>query len=227
MTQTAHLEDQSLRAVLAQVLLAAVGDAATPLHIAGGSYVFRAGDTPKEVFVLCDGRVSLSPPGDRGQLLQVLEAPDVFGDGALFSRAEFAVDARAMVDSVVMSVPAAVFFDCLTRHPTLTRNLVQALARRVLELQSRMGEMLAGDVRRRLIRFLLDSAGDRVELSQGAIAELLGAHRTTVHRVLHDLHELGAITIAYRQVDIVDRAVLGREAAARARSPYPTGGWAA
>jgi CRP-like cAMP-binding protein len=70
-------------------------------------------------------------------------------------------------------------------------------------------------IQQRAARWLLtaqDRAGDRIELTQEALAELLGVQRTTVNAVVGALQDLGLISARRGRVIVVDRAGLKRHA---------------
>jgi CRP-like cAMP-binding protein len=67
----------------------------------------------------------------------------------------------------------------------------------------------------RAARWLLtaqDRAGDRIELTQEALAGLLGVQRTTVNAVIRELQDEGLIATGRGMVHVVDRAGLTRRA---------------
>jgi CRP-like cAMP-binding protein len=57
-----------------------------------------------------------------------------------------------------------------------------------------------------------DRAGDRIELTQDALASLLGVQRTTVNAVIKDLAAEGLISTSRGTVRVLDRAGLKRRA---------------
>ena len=70
-------------------------------------------------------------------------------------------------------------------------------------------------IQQRAARWLLtaqDRAGDRIELTQEALSELLGVQRTTVNAVVGSLQEQGLISARRGRVIVVDRAGLRRHA---------------
>lgn len=70
-------------------------------------------------------------------------------------------------------------------------------------------------IQQRAARWLLtaqDRAGDRIELTQEALAELLGVQRTTVNAVVGALQDQGLISARRGRVIVVDRAGLKRHA---------------
>lgn len=65
----------------------------------------------------------------------------------------------------------------------------------------------------RAARWLLhaqDRAGDRIELTQEAFADLLGVQRTTVNAVIRELQDEGLVTTGRGVVRVADRAGLKR-----------------
>ncbi len=70
-------------------------------------------------------------------------------------------------------------------------------------------------IQQRAARWLLtaqDRAGDRIELTQEALAELLGVQRTTVNAVVGALQDQGLISARRGRVIVVDRSGLKRQA---------------
>jgi DNA-binding transcriptional regulator YhcF (GntR family) len=55
-----------------------------------------------------------------------------------------------------------------------------------------------------------DRAGDRIELTQEALADLLGVQRTTVNAVIKELSSEGLIGTGRGTVRVIDRAGLKR-----------------
>ena len=111
------------------------------------------------------------------------------------------------------------------RHPALDRGLVELLARRVRRLSAHLTEALYVPVEARVVRRLLalcreyggaDSGPGgrpvRVPLTQTELAELAGATRPTVNRVLRSLQDEGVLTLARGRIEVQDRAALRRHA---------------
>jgi len=83
------------------------------------------------------------------------------------------------------------------------------LASYVERMQQRVEELASGDLKVRTATLLLnetDTGSDTVRLPQLTLAELLGASRSSVNRVLKDLEARGMLRIRYRRIDVLDRA---------------------
>lgn len=188
-------------------LVAEVGEQ----HHAGGTFVFRQGDPAAQVHIIREGAVELSRMSrGRRVTLQVLRPGDVFGDVPLFLGEPEPFDARAVVDSIVLSMDAPTLFRLLSSRPRLMRRWMISLAGRMSGLQQRLIEVLAGGLEAQLASVLLHQADDmgRVVISQAELAALVGAQRTSVQRVLKQLADAGLLEVGYRKIDLIDRAGL-------------------
>ena len=70
-------------------------------------------------------------------------------------------------------------------------------------------------IQQRAARWLLtaqDRAGDRIELTQEALSQLLGVQRTTLNAVVRALQDQGLITIRRGRLLVIDRPGLKRQA---------------
>lgn len=177
---------------------------------AGGTTVFRMGDLPDRVYIVREGSVELTRElHGRRVTLQLLHPGDVFGDIPLFARMPLPFDARALEDSVVLSVDSLTLWRVLEQRPRLAHRWMVSVALRMAEVQGRLVDLLAGGLQAQLASLLVREAErGRVHLSQQMLAALVGGRRTSVNRVLKDLEARRLVTLRYRQVEILDPAGL-------------------
>lgn len=180
-------------------------------QVAGGTFVFRQGDGAARVHVVRAGAIELSKVvNGRRVTLQRLRPGDVFGDvPAILGRTE-PFDARAVEDSTVMSIEAAALFELLGTRPGVARRWFMSMAERMAGLQDRLDDLLAGSLEAQLASLLLREAGSGgdVELTHARLAELLGAQRSSVQRVLKSLERDELIELHYGRIAVVDREAL-------------------
>jgi CRP-like cAMP-binding protein len=118
-------------------------------------------------------------------------------------------DARALVDSVVLSIDAETLFDLLARNPRLMRRWLISVATRMATVQARLVDLLAGGLREQVASLLLREAEQgRVRFAQPVVAELVGSRRTSVNRILKHLEAEGLVRLRYREVEVIDEAGL-------------------
>ena len=104
----------------------------------------------------------------------------------------------------------------LAARPALAQRFLYSLASRLDRMQQRLLQLTGGDLRRQVASLLLDETGDAhlvVRLPQATLAQLLGATRPAVNRVLKALEAEGLIRLGYREIEVADPRALERIAA--------------
>lgn len=171
-----------------------------------GTTLFRARSMPACVHIVRSGSVRLTREVRGRQVtLQILRPGDVIGDVPLLVRMTEPFDAIAVEDSVVLSIDSVELSHLLERRPRLAQRWLVSVAMRMAATQARLAELLAGGLEVQLASLLLREADDgSVRLSQAILAELLGARRTSVNRLLRHLESTGLVRLGYGEVEIVD-----------------------
>jgi CRP-like cAMP-binding protein len=129
------------------------------------------------------------------------------GQAPAFSRAEVLIGGRAF------RVPMEALEDAKKRSPFIG-NLFCRYSDYLLSMVMQSVACNAfHSISERAARWLLyvqERAGDRIELTQEALARLLGVQRTTVNAVIKDLTSEGLIGTSRGTVRVMDRAGLKR-----------------
>lgn len=189
---------------------------------AGGTFVFREGDDSARIHVVRSGRLELSREQDGHRVtLQVLRPGDIFGDVPVLLGQPEPFDARAMVDSVVLSFDSDTLYELLRTRPRVAERWLVSLADRTYRFQERLNDLLSGSLESRTASLLLREASDGVvDLTQQGIADLLGTQRSSVNRVLKTLEAAGVVEVHYGEVEVLDSGAL---AALDPVGPLPSG----
>lgn len=180
------------------------------MSYAGGTYVFREGDDSARIHVVRSGRLELSREKDGNRItLQILRPGDVFGDVPVLLGQPETFDARAVEDSVVLSFDSDTLYELLRTRPRLAERWLVSLADRTYRFQERLNDLLSGSLESRIASILLREARDgRVAITQQGIADLCGAKRSSVNRVLKNLEAAGVVEVHYGEVELVDAGAL-------------------
>ena len=164
------------------------------------------------------GEVELSHrSGVRRVVLQILRDGDLLGDVPYFCRLPSPYTARTLTEVMLIRLERKDLEGLLASHPMIAQRFLYSLASRLERMQRRLLQLTGGELRTQVAALLLDEAGadsEPVRLPQATLAELLGARRPSVNRVLKQLEAEGAIRLTYRQVDILDAGALARVAGA-------------
>src|SRR5512134_925304 len=192
--------------------------------------VFEAGrnvltiEQPGEVvYVILHGTVKIHiEQGDRDVIISILGAGDLLGEMSLIDSIGRSASAVTLENSLMLWMDKVSFNYILDNFPAVARNLVRILSARV-RLSNQLIQALATlDVNGRVARQLLafaekygrekDGATQiRIVLTQGDIADLVGASRKRVNQTMVLFKEQGLIdTSAEGRIAIRDSEGLAR-----------------
>jgi CRP/FNR family cyclic AMP-dependent transcriptional regulator len=180
--------------------------------------LFHEGDPAGNLHLVAKGRVAIrvtTPLGDIATL-DVVPSGGVLGEMALLATGGVrSATAVALEPTETHSVDAERFAEMRRRQPELTEVLVTLLAARVRQLNDRLLEALylPADVRllRRLVQ-LTSTYGSDIPLTQEDLADLAGATRATVNRVLRREEKEGTVVLGRGRLTILDRQALAKRA---------------
>ncbi|MBV1775873.1 Crp/Fnr family transcriptional regulator [Burkholderiaceae bacterium DAT-1] len=189
-------------------------------QLAAGETLFVRGDAPDGLYCVVDGCIRVSGLTESGNeaLLAMLDAPQWFGEIALFDRNVRTHDARAEVASVLLHVPQNQLEALLDAHPHFWRHMGRLLTQRLRILFGAVEDLLLLEPTERVARRLasmatgygaLDGASKRmVRVSQEQLGTMLALSRQTVNQALKTLESTGAIRRSRGEIEIVDMYAL-------------------
>lgn len=123
-----------------------------------GETVFREGEKATELSFVVLGRVKIVKTAQgRDVILGLFGAGEPVGAVAAFERTLYPATAVALEPSTVLHVGEREFFATVDAHPAMTRNLLQGLVLRQLEITRRLAD-LTGSVEYRIARLFLTLA---------------------------------------------------------------------
>lgn len=183
-----------------------------PRSVRVGSLLMRSGEDADRVFVVREGEVQLlarlRPVGRH--VVGLVRAGGVIGDIPMLCGKPMPFDAVVARDGVVLELERGRLVELLRTSPTLSLRWTTSVARRMEENQRRILAMLTLDLAGQVATILLDEREPGpsdlvvVRLSHAVIAQLLGARRQSVSRVMRDLRRRGLVGTGYRETALLD-----------------------
>lgn len=179
-------------------------------HYPAGTTMFRMGEAPTRIGIVHQGAVALSRDlNDRRIVLHILRSGDALGDIGVFLRMTAPYDGIALEDTKVLTIDSVEFLQLLEQRSRLALRWMNSLSCRLIGYQGRLAELLAGDIEAQIASVVIRrAAGGVVKLNQTHLAELIGASRSSVNRVLRQLEEKNLVRLRYSHVEILDEAAL-------------------
>jgi CRP/FNR family cyclic AMP-dependent transcriptional regulator len=204
------LENVPLFSGLAAEALAEIELHGTVKSFKKSAIIINQDDETYSLYVILSGRVKVYVSGEDGReaVLNHQSAGDYFGDLALIDKQPRVASVMTTEASKFMIISRDDFLTCLSRNPEIAINLIRPMTRRMRMLAKNVSSLALMDVYGRVARILLQQAqekdGDSVteRITQQEIADMVGASRAMVSRILKDLKEGGYISIEKKRITI-------------------------
>lgn len=173
--------------------------------------IINQGDKTDSLYVILSGSVKVFISGDDGReaVLNHQGQGEYFGDLALIDKQPRVASVITSESSKFMIITRADFMQCLSTNPDIALNLIRPMTSRIRMLAQNVSSLALLDVYGRVARTLLQEAakndqGDMVteKLTQQEIADMVGASRAMVSRILKDLKVGGYISTDKKRITI-------------------------
>lgn len=204
---------------LAPAPLSALARQCATIQARASEVIAASGTAFPGAFAVAYGTVKLAFRANGGEerVFRLVQAGQTFGEpGALLGRPSL-YEARALVESKLVVIPAAAMLAAIERDPRGARQLVLSLAERNVALLAEVEASSMLSSAQRLARYLSALAGAeaaaQLPTSKTVIAARLGMKKETLSRLLRAFAERGVIGMTRRDITILDREGLADLAA--------------
>ncbi|MCI8315579.1 MAG: Crp/Fnr family transcriptional regulator [Lachnospiraceae bacterium] len=184
-----------------------------------GNYIFRQGETPKNLFLVLEGTVMISKDfasGKRDVLFMVGQG-DVFGEMFLFADTKvYWYDAIAQENVRVLEIPWEFFYcfcsNACEHHRMITRNMLEIQSEKNFKMTRKLHLLSGTTLRERIALWLMEQVveGDIVKLTMNReeLADYLGTTRPSLSRELMKMQQEHLIETEKNIIKIVNRDAL-------------------
>ena len=175
-----------------------------------GQVLFEPEQSGEVLFVLKRGHVQIYRLNPDGKKLIVSEVRPggFFGEMALLGQGMFGNFAEATEESLICAMSRADILELFQRYPDVSMRVVDRLAQRLQEAESRLEVLAYQRLEARLASALLhecDPDDQTVHgLSQQDLAEIVGASRESVTRLLNQMAKNDVVRISRRKIVLLD-----------------------
>lgn len=182
--------------------------------------VITQGELSGSLYLIKSGRVKVSINSENGKevILSFLGAGEYFGEMSLFDDAPRSATVTTIEKTVLSVLSKHDFRRCITASPQIALHVIRDLIKRLRQADQKIESLASLDVYNRVLKTLLSlsSVNDRghwvvrQKLSQQELANLVGASREMVNRILKTLSESGVIEIIDKTITILQPDILER-----------------
>ena len=146
------------------------------------------------------------------QILEILQAGDVFGEVVLFGINNYPATARTMEDIKVNFLNRDDFKEYFNKNPQIAWGMLKVMAKKLAKAQHRIENLGLRNTKGRVARLimdLLDDFGDKqdefvLDISQSDLANFIGTSRETVSRTLSEFRKKDLLKMTDNKIIIND-----------------------
>ena len=187
---------------------------ATERNYPKNAVVLTEGEMGDSLFMIQSGKVKVFIGDEDGReiILKILGPGDFFGEMSMIDKQPRSASVTTIEASLFLVLSHAAFEKCVEQAPRIGNMVMRVLATRVREADRKIGTLALMDVYGRVASTLLELSvynngklmvGEK--LSQQDLANMVGASREMVNRILKDLSERGFISIESKSITIINR----------------------
>ena len=176
--------------------------------------VLTEGEMGDSLYVIQSGKVKVVIGDEEGReiILKILGPGDFFGEMSMIDKQPRSASVTTTEPATFLVLTHAAFERLIEKAPRIANVVMQILAHRVREADRKIGTLALMDVYGRVASTLLElsvySNGKLMvaeKLSQQDLANMVGASREMVNRILKDLSDRGFISIESKSITIINR----------------------
>lgn len=182
-----------------------------------GSYVFRQGETPKNLFLILEGSVMIAKDFASGKrdVLFVVGRGDVFGEMFLFVDSKtYWYDAITQGKVRVLEIPWQFFYcfcsNACEHHRMITRNMLEIQSEKNFAMTRKLHLLSGTTLRERIVLWLMEQAAEgdedviRLTMNREELADYLGTTRPSLSRELMKMQQEQLIQTDKNTIKILD-----------------------
>ena len=198
---------------LAEGELDLIRSLAAEKHYPKNAVVLTEGEMGDSLYMIQSGKVKVFIGDQEGRemILKILGPGDFFGEMSMIDKQPRSASITTLESAVFLVLSHSAFEKCIEKIPRIANMVMRVLAQRVREADRKIGTLAMMDVYGRVASTLLELAvydnGKMMvseRLSQQDLANMVGASREMVNRILKDLAERGFISVESKSITIIN-----------------------
>lgn len=182
-----------------------------------GDTIFYEGDSGAALYIVVSGKVKIVKLSEDGRekILAILGAGDYFGEMAIIEQEPRSATVIAQDDTEVFVLYQRDFQHLIKTTPKIMLNIVKTLCNRLRLANQQIEELVFRDVRSRVVSSILGVAQKHgikhkegieinLQLTHQDIANMVGASRELVTKILNELEDEKLIRISTKKIFVMN-----------------------
>ncbi len=196
---------------LAESDLAILSSHAVTKKFAKNTIIINEGDETDSLYIILSGKIKAFLSDEHGKeiILDMAGPGEYFGEVALLDEAPRSASVMTLEPSSFLIISKDDFKNCVAKNPDIAISLIKELTHRIRVLTSSVKGLALRDVYGRVAETLLNLATEEngtltisERPTQQELANMVGASREMVSRILKDLTSGGYIEVEDKKITI-------------------------
>ena len=201
-----------------------LGTILRPRSFTPNEIIFMQGDEGEYLYIIQRGRIKICINDSDGNeiIFAFLADGDILGEMAILDGKPRSATAVAVENTETFYIDRREFIDFLNSSPGVCIEIIGILCNRLRDADKHLEEISVIDVGGRLARKLLEMSVPSADkglfgepnfacyMSQEELAKVVGASRVMVNKLLNSFADLGFISIARKQLTILNTQEMNR-----------------
>jgi CRP/FNR family transcriptional regulator, cyclic AMP receptor protein len=224
---TCHLRSENFFCALSQESLEAFNQVKHAAVFPEGAVIFVQGQTPRGIFMLCQGQAKLSTTARDGKsfILRIAKAGEVLGLHAVVTGRPYELTGQTRQPSQLDFVSREDFLSFLKEHGDARLHAARHISREYQDACDGVRSVgLLHSISERLAKFLLESSAEgqvahgvvrtKLALTHEDISQLIGTSRESITRTLSEFRKKGIVELKGSSLIIHNKLALEQLVAA-------------
>ncbi len=182
-----------------------------------GAVLFREGEPGREMFVVQQGRVTISKKvGEVEKILAAMGPGEFLGEMSILNNRPRSATATCAEDSKILVIDAKTFEAMIRGNAEIAIRMIKKLADRVAEANEQIENLLLADVSSRVVHYLATTAekvargpaGHELGFPSGEVAARVGVRPEQAAAILGKLAAAGILQVRTEGLLVTDVAKL-------------------
>ena len=178
------------------------------------TFIINEGDMSPCAFVINSGKVEILLCDEQGKeiVLSILKQGEHFGEMSLIDGDARSAAVKAVEDTELTIISKESFRGCLRAYPEIAEQIMLGLVTRLREANRKISSLALMDVHSRVANMLNDFAKEKdgqlvieEKLTHQHIANIVGASREMISRILREMVADGRIKIDRKRIIILKK----------------------
>ncbi|MDP2917541.1 MAG: Crp/Fnr family transcriptional regulator [Dehalococcoidia bacterium] len=185
-------------------------------------FIFIEEDAPDWFYIIADGKVKAVKHTSLGKeiIIAFFGNGEMFGEVAVFENKPYPASAQAVSETRLLGIRREDFLSFLVKQPLVALGIINVLAGRLREAQSRLRDLAGERVEQRLARMLLmlsAKLGAELPFTRQELSDMAGTTTETTIRILSQWKSRKIIGSVRGRITILDETKLRLLAEGRPR----------